>query len=62
MTIADAAEGWRRVFLIVNDALDVNDAFERRSHARCACGFAVFAFLLRAAMSYQGINKIRVEN
>jgi hypothetical protein len=40
----------------------LNDAFERRSHARCACDFSIFAFLLRAAMSYHGINKIRAEN
>jgi hypothetical protein len=40
----------------------VTNAFERRSHARCACYFFVFAFLLQTAMSYHGINRIHAEN
>jgi hypothetical protein len=53
MTLPDAAEAGG-VFL----SPAVNNAFKRRSHARCACDLLIFSFLLRDAMSYRRINTI----
>jgi hypothetical protein len=60
--MTDAAEIGRRVSLLWQFLPSGNNAFERRSHARCACDHFVFAFLLQTATSYQGINTIRDEN